>query len=201
MVARPLPSGQDVAVADQRVFMRGVPWSHYEVLLALRGEAAVPRLSYLEGTLEIMAPSESHELIKSRLGRLVEVFLLHHDLEFEALGSWTLKGAPELAGAEPDECYKVGPHRSGDRPHLVIEVNWTHGGIDKKAIYARLGVPEMWIWQDDGLQVFVLRGRAMVRADRSELLPGIDLDGLLRHLDAPSASAAIKAYRAELEAR
>lgn len=196
-----LPLGEIVASADQRVILHGVPWSLYEQLLDLRGERAVPRLTYLEGTLEIMSPSSFHEKIKSRVGHLVEVFLLHHDLEFEALGSWTLKSAPKGSGAEADECYLVGPDRTSDRPHLAIEVNWTSGGLDKLAVYAKLKVPEVWIWQRDALTVHVLVGEHFEPRERSALLPAIDLDQLVRHLDHDSASAAIKAYRAELEGR
>lgn len=194
------PPGDVVGTADQRVVLHNVPWSHYEVMLALRGESAVPRLSFCEGTLEIMAPSRTHEHLKSRIGRLVEVFLLHRDVEFEAVGSWTLKGAPELRGAEPDECYLLGEDRGGDRPHLAIEVQWTSGGIDKLNIYARLGVPEVWIWKEGRIGVYVLVDGAYVASARSAALPGIDLEALAGHLDAPSASAAIRAYRQELEA-
>ncbi len=56
-----------------------------------------------------MLPSKGHERTKSYLGRLVEVFALERDLELSSYGAWTLKGALELAGVEPDECYIVGP--------------------------------------------------------------------------------------------
>lgn len=198
--ARPSP-GEIVGTADQRVVLHGVPWSHYEVMLALRGESAVPRLIYLEGTLEIMSPSESHERLKSRLGHLVEVYLLHHDITFEALGAWTLKHAPELRGAEPDECYKLGEDLSGDRPHLAIEVVWTSGGLDKLDVYARLRVPEVWIWREDRITAHVLEGAAYREVQVSAALPGFDFARVAALMHAPSASAAIKAYRAELEGR
>jgi Uma2 family endonuclease len=193
-----VPPGEVVATADSRALMHNVPWSHYEVLLALRGERSVPRLAYLEGTLEIMRPSETHERLKSRIGRLVEVYLLHRDLEFEAVGSWTLKSAPELRGAEPDECYKVGDLQ-GEVPHLAIEVIWTSGGIDKLAIYERLGIPEVWVWQDGRIGVHVLVDGRYRRRAASDLLPGLDLDHLTALLDEPSASAAIKKLRHSLE--
>lgn len=194
-----VPPGEVVATADHRVVMHGVPWSHYEVMLALRGEKAVPRLAYLEGTLEIMSPSETHEKLKSRIGRLVEVYLLHCDLEFEAVGSWTLKSAPELRGAEPDECYKVGDLHS-EVPHLAIEVNWTSGGIDKLAIYERLGVPEVWIWQEARISVHVRVDGRFQSSVRSRLVPGLDLELVASLLDEPSVSAAIKKLRRALEA-
>lgn len=190
-----VPPGEVVSTADSRVLMHNVPWSHYEVLLALRGDKAVPRLAYLEGTLEIMSPSETHEKLRWRIGRLVEVFLLHCDREFEVVGSWTLKSAPELRGVEPDECYRVDDLR-GDVPHLAIEVNWTSGGIDRLSIYERLGVPEVWVWQDDRILVHALvEGTYQRRAD-SPILPGLDLEVMTALLDEPSTSAAIKKFPA-----
>ena len=56
--------------ADQRIILHGVPWSHDEVLLALRGDAPVPRLTYLRGQLELMRPSQDHERIKTPIARL-----------------------------------------------------------------------------------------------------------------------------------
>jgi hypothetical protein len=49
-----IPAGEYVPTADQRIVTYGVPWSHYEAHLALRGDASVPRMAYLEGTLEFM---------------------------------------------------------------------------------------------------------------------------------------------------
>lgn len=199
VTARVLPPSEDVlAVADQRVTLTGVSWSLYAQLDAARGDKAVPRLSYLEGTLELMSPSPHHERTKSRIGRLVEAYLLHHDITFEAAGSWTLQREDQEAGAEPDECYLIGEDRSGDRPHLAIEVNWTSGGLNKLAIYARLGVGEVWIWQRGVITVHCLVDGAYQPRETSEVLPDIDLPRLVRHLDADSASDAIKAYRDEL---
>ena len=47
--------GERVPTADQRLVMNNVPWSHFEVQLALRGEAPVPRMAYLDGALELLS--------------------------------------------------------------------------------------------------------------------------------------------------
>jgi len=198
------PGTEDVSPAaqiDQRVLLRDVPWSVYQSLVAVRGEKATPRLSFFRGTLEIMGPSSSHERIKSRIGHLVEVYLLHHDIDFEAVGSWTLQDESEESGAEPDECYLLGPKRREEdeqRPDLAIEVEWTRGGVDKRPIYARLGVREVWIWKRGQIAVHELAGEQYEPRDASVVLPGIDLELLVRHLDHERASDAIKAYRAAL---
>ncbi|MGB5695810.1 MAG: Uma2 family endonuclease, partial [Polyangiales bacterium] len=87
---------------DQRIVMNRVPWSHYEVQLALRGESSVPRISYLGGAMELMSPSREHERIKSYIGCLIEAYALERGIDLSPYGQWTLKNAPKEAGLEPD---------------------------------------------------------------------------------------------------
>ncbi|HEX7080421.1 MAG TPA: Uma2 family endonuclease [Gammaproteobacteria bacterium] len=193
---RLLPAGS--AREDHYVHLHGATWADYERLLVIRDESAVPRITYLEGTLEIMSPSLPHESIKSTIGRLVEVWCLEHGVEFSAAGSWTIKDKREEAGAEPDECYIFGPVGNRERPELAIEVVWTHGGLDKLGVYRRLGVPEVWYFRDGRIEVHVLRGTRYEQTERSEALPGIDLEQLASFLDRETTSRAIRDYRAAL---
>jgi len=189
----------DRAEHEPRVQLRGVTWADYQRFLELRGERATPRLTYLEGVLEIMSPSRRHESIKSLLGRLVEVWCLEHGVEFSTYGSWTLESEVEERGAEPDECYVFGEVDEPERPDLAIEVVWTSGGVDELEVYRRLGVREVWYWQRSGtLQPYVLRGDAYEAVEESEALPGIDLAQLASFLDRPTTSRAIREYRAAL---
>lgn len=183
---------------DHTVVLRGATWADYQRLLAIRGDRSAPRIAYLEGSLEIMSPSRPHEGLKSLLGRLVEVFCLHHGTVFRTLGSWTLEDKALDRGAEPDECYIFG-QEDADRPHLAIEVVWTSGGLNKLQIYRKLGVPEVWFWRRGRLEAWGLRGEDYVQLAASEALPGIDLDQLAEHLDRPTTSEAILDYRAALE--
>ena len=120
---------------DHFVHLDGVTWADYERLLEIRGDHSAPRITYLDGTLEIMSPSASHESIKSMIGCLVEVWCLERDIEFTTYGSWTLKNRRAKRGAEPDECYVFGSVAAKKRPDLAIEVIWTSGGIDKLEVY------------------------------------------------------------------
>ena len=198
MTAAAICAGEHVSTADQRLVMYNVPWTHYEVQLALRGEAPVPRMAYFEGVLELMTPSKGHERTASYLGALVEIYALERDVELSSYGSWTLKAAPDQAGAEPDECYLIGPDQDRDRPDLAIEVIWTSGSIDKLAIYRRLRVPEVWFWQDGVLTVHVLDGLAYRVSSGSVCLPELDLDALRSCLDHPTQTAAVRAFRDHL---
>ena len=181
---------------DQRVYFRGLTWKELELILAIRGDAAVPRIHFLEGALELMNPSSSHEELKERIGRLVECFAEVTGLILESFGSWTLKDAPTERGAEPDKSYIVGPDK--DRPDLAIEVDWTSGGLDKLAIYLGLAVREVWFWRKGRIEVHVLQGGAYALAAQSAVLPGLDLDLLSAHLDHLSQTEAVRAFRSAI---
>jgi Uma2 family endonuclease len=196
-----IPAGEYVPTADERIVMYNVPWSHFEVQLAMRGDASSPRMAYLDGALELMSPSKGHERTKSFLGCLVEVFALERNIELSPYGGWTLKGAPELAGVEPDECYIVGPDQDKERPDLAIEVIWTSGSIDKLEIYRRLKVGEVWSWKDNALSIHVLSACRYQTAERSAVLPALDLALLCTFLDRRSATEAMREFRDVLRSR
>ncbi len=92
------------------------------------------------------------------------------------------------------------PDQDQDRPDLVIEVIWTSGTIDKLEIYRRLGVGEGWFWKDGVLSVHVLSGGRYQAAERSALLPGLDLALLCTFLDRRSATEAMRDFRDVLRA-
>jgi hypothetical protein len=79
-----------------------------------------------------------------------------------------------------------------------IEVIWTSGGLDKLEIYARLGVSEVWFWQDGRLSVHVLRGGIDERVPRSAVFPDLDLQLLCSFMDRPTATQAVRAFREAL---
>jgi Uma2 family endonuclease len=189
--------GDQIPTADQRLVTYGVPWSHFEAQLALRGDAPVPRMAYLDGALEQMSPSKEHERIKSYLGRLVDTYALERGIDLSPYGAWTLRSAPFASGIEPDECFLVGD-QDKDVPDLAIEIAWTSGGIDKLEIYRRLGVREVWIWRRARLEGFVLDAGGFESAAISTVLPGLELDRLVAFLEYPTALQAVRAFRDEL---
>ena len=189
----PLPAMEH----DHIVLFHDLNWSQYEALRAMRGDRSSPRIAFLDGELELTRPSRNHEAIKSQLGRLLEAWAEERGVDLQSYGSWTLEGAAVQRAVEPDECYVVGA-QPRDVPDLAIEVVWTSGGVDKLAIYASLGVGEVWVWQAGAISVHVLRDGAYLRAARSALLPGLILDEMLRFVEVANQSAAVRAWRALL---
>jgi Uma2 family endonuclease len=185
-LAAQVPSTRDDAPCeDHWVVLRGMTWADWRRHQEARGDRSAPRLAYLDGVLQIMSPSRDHERIKSYLGRLVETWALSKGIRLVPLGSWTLEAEGQEAGAEPNECYQIGPEEK-PKPDLAIEVVWTSGGLSKLQIYQRLRVPEVWTWRKGTLSVHVLRDGAFVAVPRSEVFPELDLQLILSLLDQPT---------------
>ncbi|HEY5956645.1 MAG TPA: Uma2 family endonuclease [Polyangiaceae bacterium] len=202
MVARGFAEDDGSSLHDNIVCLHDVSWADYERLLEIRGDHSAPRMAYLEGELEFMSPSKSHESIKSTLGRLVEVWCQVNGIEFSAVGSWTLKHEPSQRGVEPDECYVFGDAASvaeTARPHLAIEIEWTAAALDKLCIYETLCIGELWVWSRGRLQVYELREAGGANAyspiSQSRALPGLDLRLLERLIEVPTTSQAIREFR------
>jgi Uma2 family endonuclease len=195
--ALPAPAVGD---ADQRVILHGVSWERYEALLALLGDDFPGvRVTYLEGALELMSPSRSHESVKKAFTRLIELYAIEMGVPLEGYGSTTFRKRAKERGAEPDECYTVGV--MGEIPDIAFEVIWTSGGLDKLSVYQGLGVPEVWLWQGGAITIHRLEGGAYEEVTRSRFLPELDVADLVRHLDLPSQSQAVRTYRDGLRAR
>jgi Uma2 family endonuclease len=202
--ARLLPEPVDPKTMDHFVYLH-VDWKGYQQLLAMRGESSVPRITYLEGTAELMSPSRYHEIDKTRFARLLETWSEIANVPLEGYGSWTLKARAKRRGAEADECYTVRrvAKSDRDRPDIAIEVVWTSGGINKLEVYRKLGVREVWFYERGTLRLFALRreGDDVYREiPRSELLPELPIDVLMQCMQQPDQTSAVRALRAALAA-
>lgn len=181
---------------DQLITMR-MSWAEFESFLQIRGESVSPRITYLDGVLELISPSQAHEGIKSRIGRLLELWAALEGVAVSPYGSTTLKKRRGKAGAEPDECYVVGRSQMSSVPDIAIEVNWSRSGLDKLEVYERLGVPEVWLWEDERISVFGLRPGGYSRRKKSTFLPSLDLEWLARFVSDPDHTRAVANLVAE----
>jgi Uma2 family endonuclease len=180
---------------DQRVILGGIDWWQFEAFLAIRGDRAGVRVTYLEGQLEIMSPSQSQEMLAKLIARLLEAYADEKGLIFEGYKSMTMRNAPKLRGIEPDECYAIGAPK--DSPDLAVEV-WTHGGLDKLDVYRGLGVKEVWIWKKDELKAYELRGGVYAEILHSVVIPGLSPSFIAGFLDCETQTEAVRKLRAAL---
>ena len=156
-----------ISPGENRVLLSGVSWSTYEALLE-ETQSRGTRFTYDRGYLEIRSPSREHEHVKRILARMIDAMTEELDIPISSGGSTTLKLELKQRGAEPDECYYVEnePQMRGHEnydpavdppPDLVIEVNISRNSLDKFAIYADFGVPEIWTYEDEALCVYQLQ--------------------------------------------
>ena len=136
--------GQD---PEDRYITSGISWRYYETLLNRLGDNTGVRVKYCDGVLEIVSPSRRHESGKTRIGTLLEIFFLETEIDYFPMGSATLRSQTDLSGIEPDESYCIGEEKA--LPDIAIEVVTTSGGLNKLTAYGRLGIPEVWFWQDN----------------------------------------------------
>jgi Uma2 family endonuclease len=168
---------------ESYVLLDNVSWEQLEQLdVTLAGTGA--RLIYLDGILEIMSPlSDDHEDSKSTLSRLLEAYMRAKKIRFYVRGSATLGKKENNTRREPDESYNLETKKP--IPDLVLEITVTSGGINKLEIYQRLGVAEVWFWEDGLLSVYALQSgedtSSYQKVNQSILLPDLDLELLAQY--------------------
>lgn len=158
----------------QHAVLDRISWDTYGRLVA-ELERSNLRLTYDGGALEVMSPSQSHERIKSRLRRRIEAAAEEMGVDVEPAGSTTWRREDLEKGIEPGECYWV-QHEAVVRgrddidlrvdppPDLAIEIDVHARSLDRLGIYAALGVPEVWRWQDGRITVHLLHANGSYMA-------------------------------------
>jgi Uma2 family endonuclease len=186
------------ADVDRHFVVYGISWETYGALRASFDESQPGlRMTYLEGTLELMSPSREHEKIKTLLGRLLEAWAEESGVELQGAGSTTFRKQAVARGLEPDECYSLDD--IGEVPDIAIEVVTSHALVDKLEVYRGLAIPEVWVFKAGALTVYRLRGARYQAGDRSVLLPTLDLPLLASFVRADAKqTATVKKYRAAL---
>lgn len=194
---------QATSAADSGgIILHHVSWEFYERFLDEIEEKSRVRLNYDDGELEIMPALQFfHENSKHLISRMITTLTEEFDLPCCGAGSLTLKRELKRKGLEPDECYYIENEAAvrGKRrlyleqdppPDLALEVDDTSSSLDRMAIYAALGVPEVWRFRISGLTLHVLSGEEYMQVTQSPHFPGIHVDELNRFLRSASTTEA-----------
>lgn len=172
-----------------RVLLHNVSWAGFERLLKDLGEQRAARVAYDDGTLEIMTPLPEHEYFKEIFGDSIKDIADELDQDYGCYGSATWRLKLQRAGLEPDNCFyfqnearvrgKVEIDLAVDPPpDLALEIDLTSKSLPRLPIYARLGVPEIWCYDDAELIIRVLRDGGYVTVKRSGIFPQLDIEAL-----------------------
>jgi Uma2 family endonuclease len=168
--------------ADPQVILHGVSWETYERLLEDLSDCSAPRLTYDQGELEIMSPTNEHEEYNRALNLIVEIVAAELEIRTRVLGSSTFKRKDLKQGFEPDSCFYVASAqriRGKKRldlavdppPDLVVEIDITSSSIPRKPIFAQFRVPEVWQYDGRTIRMSKLEGEVYVSLDRSLAFP------------------------------
>jgi Uma2 family endonuclease len=179
--------------ATQRFTLYNVPWETYEAILELLGEQRV-YITYNRGALELMSPSPTREKFGGLLARLVHMYTLVRRIPIFSLGQTTWRRRDADRGLEADQCFYI-QHEGRMRhkevidlavdppPDLAIEVDLSSSSVDKEDVYAGLGVPELWRYEEGQIQVTTLEQGSYLPAERSPSLPELPVGELMRFVD------------------
>jgi Uma2 family endonuclease len=178
---------------QQRLILPGVSWSQY--LRLLRGlEDRHVRLTFDRGVLELMTLSHEHESEGYLLGRLVDTLTDVLAVPVKGGKSTTFKRKKRRRGLEPDACWwiqneaKVRGKKKIDlavdpAPDLALEIDISRSSLNRLAIYAALGVPEIWRFDGQRLSFLALRDSTEYEAAPQSLaFPGLRPEDLLPFL-------------------
>jgi Uma2 family endonuclease len=182
-----------VTLGEQRLVLPGYySWDQFEALESLMANSPGLRITYLDGSIEFMTLGENHESFKKSIAILLEVYFFELEIEFFPVGSATRRDREKDVSFEPDESYYIGEKK--EHPDLAVEVTITSGSTNKLAKYLRLRIPEVWFWENNGVSVYRLREHNYEQVSRSELLPELDLELLVRCVLMPSRIEARKEF-------
>lgn len=91
--------------ADSTLTLRNIGWQEYETLLeSLRGASGL-RVSYDQGTLQIVTLSSEHESYSRLIEKLVDRLSARLHIRLLSFGSSTMKRMERGKGTQPDACF------------------------------------------------------------------------------------------------
>jgi Uma2 family endonuclease len=182
-----------INTGEERTLLQGISWNLYENLLTELGDNGKARLSYDRGNLEFMTPLPSHENYNRQIDRAIVVIAEELDRDYNLFGSMTIKRADLAAGKEPDSCYYFANEAAvrgktkldfnqDPPPDLAIEIDITSSSINQLALYARLGVGEVWRYDGAELIFYQLQSGEYAIVDRSPTFTMLSPDRVLEFL-------------------
>jgi len=193
---------------ENRVILKGVSWSTFKALLADVGDDRAWRIAYDEGVLEIRMPLEEHEEPKRLIESFVEAIVDELEIELRSLGSLTLEREDLTRAVEPDSCFYIQNESlvrgrninlpNDPPPDLAIESDYTNSSVNKFTIYAAIGVPEIWRYRRESLQVYQLVEGKYEKCDHSlafPFLPVAEIPGFIEQSRTVGQRAAVRLFR------
>lgn len=204
------------------VTLKKVRWQTYQALITEVGDDRAWRIAYDRGVLEIRMPLEEHEEPKELIVDFVTVMVDELGIEIRKLGALTLEREDLNRALEPDTCFYIQNEAvvrgrkinlpNDPPPDLAVESDYTSSSINKHALYAAIGVPELWRYRKQTLEVYRLtassdpgQGEALERKyELSEqslafpFLPIAEVPAFIEQSRTIGQRAAVRLFRARI---
>lgn len=194
------------------VSISSLVWQDWEDIINELGENRQARVAYYQGTLEIMSPRSIHERPHRIIAYIVTAILDAQGRDWEDFGSTTFYRRG-IAGIEPDTCFYV--HNSVlvrecqgridvdiyPPPDLAIESDVTSKTF--LSAYQGVGVPELWIYANHQLQIYVIKDGRYFESKTSLIFPDLDIRIIIPELVNQAmkigASSMLREFRKSLQ--
>lgn len=191
----------------QTIIFHNISWEEFEAILDELGEHRGTRITYNQGLLEIMAPLPEHEVDKELVSDLVKILFEEFEIDRECFGSTTFKNQAMAQGIEPDQCFYIKNHllmrgkkrvnlKTDPPPDLAIEIDVT--SKTQISTYEALNVPELWIYENNKLKIYVLQDKKYIESATSPIfsIPIVDIiPQYVERSKIEGASATLRAFR------
>jgi len=181
-------------IAEKHLYY-GVSWAAYVRLLDDLGDDRPGgiRLTYSDGTLEIMSPKRLHEQVTRLVDMILTVITFELGVNLDNCGAMTLRVDRQERGGEPDSCFYLAnePAVRGvteidlqlhPPPDIVLEVDITNPSLDKTGLYAAAGVPEVWRYDGARMQFLVLTEGGYQAATHSRSFPHLTSERMTNYI-------------------
>ena len=175
--------------AGSEVVLRHQTWTDYEAILVSRQDNAAIKIYFdaLTQEIQLMAPLPEHGNKSDTLTDLVKVLLKKHGQDWQCFDPITLKRYG-LKGIEPDACFYIENRRAilgkaqidlefDPPPDLAIEIDVT--SLTRPEDYADIKIPELWLYRDRTLLIYLWDGQQYQASTVSRLFPIIPVIQIL----------------------
>ncbi len=175
--------------------LEGIDWETYrQISDELTGRHL--RVTYEDGRLDLMTISGKHGNLCRLFVALIRVLAEELNLPLRCYGDMTCDKKKALRGLEPDECFYIQNEPAvrlkddidltvDPPPDLAVEIELSRARRDRLSVYAGVGVPEVWRYNDKRLTCHVLSkdGKKYVESNFSRAFPKLQLADLQRFVE------------------
>ncbi|MEL4895766.1 Uma2 family endonuclease [Crocosphaera sp. Alani8] len=154
--------------SDRITTITNTTWAEY-ISLNLPSK----RVSFRNGVITIVSPGRNHELIGDYIRLIILAYCRNLNIPVFSYNQTTLKEEGK-EGKEPDVayCFEI----DKDKPDLAVEINLTSGSIDDLTKYQYLNIPEVWLWENNKIRLFVYSDSGYLELTASKFLPNLSSD-------------------------